>query len=110
MTLRRCIILISGLLAGCGAAGSAAVCPDAGTALTYDNFGAGFMSVYCVRCHGPALQEKNLRLETVALVRTNARAGLAYAGTGTSMPPADAAIPSVEDRAKLTQWLACGAP
>lgn len=33
-----------------------APCPDAGTQLTYENFGDSFIGTYCVQCHGAALR------------------------------------------------------
>ncbi len=96
-------------LAGCGP--SAPRCPDAGTTLTYENFGAAFMTTYCVDCHGPKKAEKDITLQTAPLVQTHAARSNDAAGVGTSMPPEDAGVfPTSTERAKLAEWLSCGAP
>lgn len=95
-------------LAGCGAGVPA--CPDAGTPLTYSSFGSGFMSVYCVPCHGPSRTEKGFNVSTLSLVQSNDSAIVSHAGTGSDMPPSDSLLPSATERAQLTEWISCGAP
>lgn len=85
-------------------------CPDGGTTLTYDNFGAAFMTSHCIQCHGTARAEKGITLHTAALVRSFADASNAVAGVGTSMPPRDSAPTTAAERGSLAQWLSCGAP
>ncbi len=101
------LFLTAGLIS-CGPAPT--VCPDAGTALTYDTFGHNFMSLYCAGCHNPVRKEKNVLLDTAAGVRTHASSSIGQAGTGMSMPPVDSLQPTTAERAQLTAWLSCGAP
>ncbi|MBS1150959.1 MAG: hypothetical protein H6Q89_2657 [Myxococcaceae bacterium] len=96
-------------LAGCGGAPLPA-CPDAGTALTYQNFGIGFMAGYCIECHGSGRTEKGLILTTPGAVRGHAEAVNAESGTGSAMPPRGSPLPSAAERAQLVEWLSCGAP
>lgn len=85
-------------------------CPDGGTALTYESFGAPFMTTYCIQCHGTALSEKGVTLHTAALVRQFSIQANLSAGVGTSMPPSQSLAPTTGERADLAQWLSCGAP
>lgn len=87
-------------------------CPTGGSALTYDNFGAEFMQKNCLSCHGNGGPESP-NLSTVERVRANKdevdRAAAAGPdATNTYMP--DGASVSTEERKKLGEWLACGAP
>ena len=93
---------------GCGL--TAPECPDGGTLFTSENFGATFMSRYCIQCHGPTLAEKKVTLDTAASVKAFAGKANLAAGVGTSMPPSGITAPSTEERSHLSQWLACGAP
>lgn len=95
-------------LTQCGPAASS--CPDGGTRLTYENFGAAFINVHCVQCHGPSRTEKGIALNTASLVRSHAEVSNLAAGVGTSMPPPQSAQPTPAERADLAQWLSCGAP
>ncbi len=87
-------------------------CPPTGTMHTYDSFGAGFVDTYCNSCHATS---KNgapaaFRFDTVEDIRTHAaRIFVRSAGPNTTMPvgPID---PPAEDRDRLAEWLACGAP
>lgn len=110
------------LLSACwGGEDTQTVCPPGGTPLTYQNFGQSFMSVYCTRCHNSALKGSarhgapgDLNFNTVEEVRAEAdeidkQSGASATVTNDSMPP-DGEKPSVEDRRKLSEWLACGAP
>ncbi len=97
------------VLISCGPMANTA-CPDAGTALTYDNFGADFMTGYCVSCHGVGRTEKNVALNTRALVLTWKSQVSSQAGQGTSMPPTGSTIPTQAERDQLVQWVSCGAP
>lgn len=104
------LALIAIFVCGCGApSGPLRSCPDAGTTLTYETFGAGFMTHYCLACHSGARVEKRVDLSTAANVRTHAESVISTAGAGTSMPPSGP-MPSTEERAQLAEWVSCGAP
>jgi hypothetical protein len=110
------------LLSGCGGGKETGVtCPTGGTPLTYENFGQTFMGTYCLRCHNTALSgaarkdaPSDVNFNTVEQVRAESKdidkqAGAGADVTNEEMPP-DGEKPSVEDRRKLAEWLACGAP
>jgi hypothetical protein len=103
------IIFASGVLSlvscGSSANSSGATCPK-GTALSYTNFGKGFVDAYCLRCHGSFSSIAEVRRQAAAIDQ-HAAAGPNV--TNTAMPKS-APIPSNEDRKKLGEWLACGAP
>lgn len=90
-------------------------CPPSGTQLTYDNFGRGFMDGYCQRCHGAAGPDRQgapsgydfASVDDVRRYRDRIFANAA--ADNTSMPPGPD-DPPAEDREKLADWLACGAP
>lgn len=99
-------------LVGCGDSGgtsTGSTCPQ-GSTLTYENFGRAFIQTNCNGCHGAS---QSPTLTTQAAVQANATRidELAASGpnaTNTTMP--EGASVSVEDRQKLGEWLACGAP
>ncbi|MFL5347506.1 MAG: hypothetical protein ACJ8AT_22195 [Hyalangium sp.] len=108
-------------LAGCGGGKpTGATCPT-GSTLTYTNFGQNFMGTYCLRCHNEALTgsarqdapaDKNFNtLDGIIKEEKDIdeQAGASDTVTNTEMPP-DGEKPSVDDRKKLAEWLACGAP
>jgi mono/diheme cytochrome c family protein len=110
------------LLSGCGGGKeTGTTCPPGGTTLTYQNFGQSFMGTYCLRCHNSALTgsarkdaPSDLNFNTVEEIRAEAdeideQAGASADVTNEEMPP-DGEKPTVEDRRKLAEWLACGAP
>ncbi len=110
------------MLTGCGGTPTEVTCPPNNTStLTYENFGGAFMGTYCLRCHNEALSgsarhdaPKDRNFNTVEEIRIekadiDTEAGASATVTNTSMPP-DGEKPSVEDRRKLAEWLACGAP
>ena len=96
-------------------------CPDGGTALTYENFGQQFVSTYCLRCHSvdvegddredaPSDHNFDTRFECEALAdHMDQKAGSGPDSTNEEMPPS-APRPTTEERAMLSEWLACGAP
>lgn len=108
------------LLVGCGGSATGVTCPPDST-LTADTFGTAFMGQYCTRCHATSLKgsarqgaPSDVNLDTLAGVRAEAQDIDAWSGasdtlTNAQMPPSGPA-PSVEERRKLSQWLACGAP
>jgi uncharacterized membrane protein len=87
-------------------------CPPEGTALTYDNFGAQFMTTHCNRCHStatsgaPGAYRFDTRDEVVA---HKDRIFIRAAGPNVTMPPGPD-DPSTTERDQLAEWLACGAP
>lgn len=99
---------------------SGAECAE-GSTLTWDNFGKGFMETYCTRCHatsvtGAARQgaPSDHNFETAALVRMQIEHidGQTAAGpdsVNTEMP-IGSPTPTEDERRKLGEWLACGAP
>ena len=103
--------LLTFLLLGCGPAEplSEHACPT-GSPLTYQNFGQGFMQAYCVRCHGGPNGYSSRSFTTVEAIRNDReRIYINAAGPNTTMPPGPD-DPSEEERKKLADWLACGAP
>lgn len=90
-------------------------CPDGGTALTYANFGAPFMTENCNRCHSAPDGQRNgapdnFVFDTHADVQAHAARIFARAAdTNNSMPTGPDTIPS-QLRVNLANWLACGAP
>ena len=90
-------------------------CPE-GSVLTYENFGAPFMRNWCTGCHssqlGPddrAAATPGVDLETPELVRRWApRIWARSADANLTMPPGGG--PTDDERARLGEWLACGAP
>lgn len=108
-------------LVGCeGGEPTNTTCPS-GSTLTYTNFGQTFMGTYCLRCHNEALTgdarhdaPSDVNFNTLAGILKektdiDSQAGAGATVTNTEMPP-DGDKPSVDDRKKLAEWLACGAP
>ncbi|XXF78466.1 hypothetical protein P2318_01540 [Myxococcaceae bacterium GXIMD 01537] len=118
-------------LAGCGGeeeehlhhghTATESTCPPAG-APTAQDFGTAFMESYCVSCHsttsrGPSRggAPTDLNFDTLEGIRRyatdiDAHAAAGPRATNTAMPPADRPQPTLAEREKLGQWLACGAP
>jgi uncharacterized membrane protein len=90
-------------------------CPQEGTELTYENFGASFLAANCGSCHAAASTDRqgappNYVFDSLEQVRTHkARIFARSATTNVSMPPGPDDPPEV-GREKLAEWLACGAP
>jgi hypothetical protein len=97
-----------------------ATCPSDST-LTYANFGQQFMQNYCLRCHSETLtcdqrmgapSDHNFdQLAEIDLLspHIDEYAGSGPSSTNTHMPPSDPK-PSMTDRQKLSEWIACGTP
>jgi uncharacterized membrane protein len=86
-------------------------CP-ADSTLTYTSFGQNFMQTHCVSCHNAGGPESPA-LSTLEQVRANLSevdraAAAGPAATNTSMPEGSSI--TQEERLKLGEWLACGAP
>ena len=96
------------------------VCAEPQT-LTWENFGQKFMTDYCTRCHHSELVGKDRQgapsfhdFDSVFGVRAvrehvDETTASGPAATNDSMPP-DRPAPSLEERRKLGEWLACDAP
>ena len=90
-------------------------CPPAGTQLTWDNFGQEFLDVNCNTCH--AADEGHRHGAPAGYVFDTREGVLAHrdrsfvraATTNTSMPPGPV-DPPADERDRLAEWLACGAP
>jgi uncharacterized membrane protein len=90
-------------------------CPTRGTALTYESFGRDFMAQNCQSCHGQPTKDRkgapaSFDFATPEAIRQHkARIFARAAADNVTMPPGPD-DPSDADRAKLAEWLACGAP
>jgi uncharacterized membrane protein len=90
-------------------------CPPAGTQLTYDNFGAQFLGDTCNTCHSAETGYRHgapdsFRFDTLDEVQQRrARIFVRAAASNTSMPPGPV-DPPTDQRDRLAEWLACGAP
>jgi uncharacterized membrane protein len=111
-------ILVLGLvLVGCGAETSIDdyPCPPDGTKLTYETFGRAFLADSCQTCHGQSTGDRKgapsgYDFGTLDAVRTyKGRIFARAAADNVTMPPGPDDPPAAE-RAKLAEWLACGAP
>lgn len=90
-------------------------CPD-DNRLSWENFGAALILEHCAGCHGRAVPE-GLRQgapidatfdDPNSIRDLEARIWARAGDQNDTMPPVGG--PSPEDRDKLGQWLACGAP
>jgi hypothetical protein len=91
-------------------------CPSAST-LTYDNFGASFFQSYCLRCHSRTKQgtDRNdapatLNFDQLTDIQVQIERIWGQAGDSNVTMPAGPPKPSPDERARLGEWLACGAP
>lgn len=122
-------LVLCAVTAGChgdehgqeAATGSSCPSGPAASTLTYANFGKAFFDGYCQRCHASAVTgaaRNGAPTDHVFDTRTdiftnkehideNAAAG--PNAVNTAMPPS-APTPSLAEREKLGEWLACGAP
>jgi uncharacterized membrane protein len=116
-----CAVVVAATLAGCATDEDAPMEPPPidskkcqESTLTYQNFAAPFVIMWCRGCHGAALPA-NMRqsappgvdFDTEAQVRAAQARLLARAtGEAPTMPPAGG--PSAEERALFAEWLACG--
>lgn len=123
------VAVLNVLHSGCSSAKSAApdagpregptksTCPETST-LTYDNFGKAFFESYCTGCHSSALAEGDRHdaplgfdFDTYAGIMQFAVDidSIAAAGPNASNAkmPIDDPKPSLDERTKLGEWLAC---
>ena len=100
---------------------SGAACPPSG-APTASDFGRAFLETHCLSCHSASVTgaaregaPQGVDFDTPEAVRHQAASIDAHTAAGpaavnTAMPPASRSAPSMDERVKLGQWLACGAP
>ena len=90
-------------------------CPPGGTTLSYDSFGAPFFAAHCNGCHSAEGDARHgapdaYHFDTLDEVHQRAaRIFVRAAGPNTSMPPGPN-DPPADQRDRLAEWLACGAP
>ena len=90
--------------------------PESCTDLSYENFAEAFFTANCTTCHSSDSTDRrgaplSKNWDTLANVQAGSSRIKIRAGSGMTMPPATApAFPSAEDRAKLNEWIDCGAP
>jgi uncharacterized membrane protein len=90
-------------------------CPPGGTTLTYDSFGREFLATQCNTCHARDATTRHgapeaYHFDTLADIHARAdRIFVRAAGPNTSMPPGPY-DPPADERDRLAEWLACGAP
>ncbi len=90
-------------------------CPD-GSVLTWESFGGPFLRNWCTGCHSADVAgaarygaPAGVDFDTPAAARAWRERIWLRAGDGNAtMPPADGV--DLADRARLAEWLACGAP
>jgi mono/diheme cytochrome c family protein len=105
---------LAALLPGCGeeeGEPTGSTCPDDST-LTYESFGQAFFATNCLSCHGSGGPESP-KFDTVEQIRSNSaeidrQAAAGPDATNTFMPETGSV--ATEERKKLGEWLACGAP
>lgn len=100
---------------------SGAVCPSEGGP-TASDFGSAFLRTHCLACHSASVTGEaregaptGVDFDTPEAVLQWAEAIDAHSAAGPSsvnsgMPPSSRPAPSMDERVKLGQWLACGAP
>lgn len=83
--------------------------------LTYESFGQPFFLSWCSGCHGADLGENeragappNLNFDDLSAIRAHSERIRERAVTHQTMPPAGG--PPEDERRRLGEWLACGAP
>jgi uncharacterized membrane protein len=98
------------------------MCPSSADAATAQNFGTAFMQTYCVSCHSQSVTGTARAGATVGVdfdtlddvrrqrVLIDTHAAVGPSASNTEMPPASRPQPTQQEREKLGQWLACGAP
>jgi uncharacterized membrane protein len=90
-------------------------CPPEGTALTYENFAQPFFGQWCNGCHSVNVDDRNgapvaYVFDTYDQVYSlRERIFMRSAAANDSMPPGPDDPPE-EEREKLAEWFACGAP
>lgn len=103
------------------ASSTGATCPT-GSTITYENWALEFFESYCLRCHSETRTAQDERhgatlganWDDLNSVRDFAQEIDAFAAAGpkavNEMMPPSAPLPSTDERRRLGEWLACGAP
>lgn len=113
----------------CTTLATGATCPQSST-LTYASFGQSFFGTYCTRCHSSTVTGDarhgatiGVNFDTLEGIRDHACTIDSFAGSGPNgtftfmpfditalnpVPPEE--FPTVQERAQLSQWIACGTP
>lgn len=107
-------IVVAVILGACGGGlgdATGATCPT-GSTLTYESFGKDFFANHCNACHASTGPESP-KFDTVEQIRAakgdvDRAAAKGPKATNDYMPEGRSV--SDADRAKLGEWLACGAP
>ncbi len=110
--MKRALLMVCALLAaGClGTTLEDTPCPPSGTELTYENFGEEFFAAHCIDCHGGSHGHSSRAFTSVARIREEKqRIFIVAAADNVSMPPGPDDPPAAA-RARLAEWLSCGAP
>jgi len=109
------LLLAAAALGACGSGpgdATGSVCPTGGSTLTYANFGQMFMQQHCLACHTAAGPESP-KLDTIGQIRAASadidKSAAAGPNAVNTYMPESGSVPE-EDRRKLGEWLACGAP
>ena len=83
-------------------------CPP-NSSLTYVNFGKPFLDANCVGCHGPRAPALSDQASVKAARDSIDRMAAAGPNAINTAMPKDHGV-STDERVKLGEWLACGAP
>lgn len=97
-------------LAGCDEPGTAEFC-DGQPVVTYDNFGAGFMTENCQSCHASTSTDRqeapeDVTFDTLEDVRETSPLILSVAAGDASQMPPEGGVDE-DDRLLLEIWLRC---
>lgn len=124
-SLRSAVLCFAMLAAACSAPPdegkpTGATCPPSST-LSYETFGREFFQTYCLRCHSSSVVEPQREgapddhnFDTRAEIETmrehiDLSAAAGPNATNELMPVSDPR-PTLEERRRLAEWLACRAP
>lgn len=108
-SLSACLALF-----GCGSDGglgdaTGSVCPTTST-LTYESFGQSFMATHCLSCHASKESPPFNSVDEIRVRKTDIdRAAASGPNATNTFMPEDGSV-ALEERQKLGEWLACGAP
>ncbi len=122
---RVAALLVTAALAACGPDSvfgppTQSTCPQ-GSTLTYENFGKGFMTQYCTKCHSselvgadrmgaPSFHDFDTLFGIKAVAdHIDETTASGPAATNDGMPP-DGPFPTLAERKQLGEWIACGMP
>lgn len=90
-------------------------CPDGGTSLDYASFGEPFLEKWCNACHSAPEGDRqgapsDVRFDSVEDVRRWRERIFERSALGNDSMPPGLGDPPAEERRRLAEWLACGAP